>query len=174
MHSAYIYIHTYIIHIIIYIYILNTVIYNVMYAHFTSNGFECSIYAMMHACLHHFMVSSPQANPFAFWGLWFWRNTCLRDEIFMKFWKLCVALIWRQILIYSDEIDTGTRTPYQNIKPVWHRRYRGRVQNEENVDDTSEVGWCVVIFFSPSWIAFSSMDQKHPGLGLSCQVHISG
>ena len=27
-----------------------------MYVHFTVNDFECNIYAMMHACLHHFMV----------------------------------------------------------------------------------------------------------------------
>ena len=157
----YIYIHT--MHVCIYVYIHTLYIYickyisYVMYVNVALNDFECNIYHIwyimlwfMHVSIHHFVVISPQENPFAFWSVWFWRNTCLRDLIFMKFWKLCVALICGQIWMYSDGIDTGTRqVPFQNFKLKYGTdgiaREGSKTNNNSLTTHLFEVCWCVVL-----------------------------
>ena len=75
---------------------------------------------------------------------------------------------------------SGVKFWYIRMKMTLEPEYHFKTSNQYDTDGIagpkrrSEVGWCVVFFFTfmTSWIAFSSMDQKHPGL--SCQVHIQG
>ena len=131
-----------------------------MYLHFTVNDFECNIYAMMHACLHHFMVLHKK-TPLRFgasdfgetpvWGMKFSWNS----GSFVLRWSGVKSWYIRMNLTLEPECHFKTSNHYDTDCIAG--------QSKTKKMSTTHLNLCDVLsIISPSWIAFSSNGSKTP------------